>query len=195
MMAGKSTWNLAKAVLALVVQLGLDLLLLPHLGILGAAVGWAASILVANLVPLAQLMVAIGLHPVGRSSVLAVVVCTVAVVPVAAVARLVGGDHLVPALAATAVALLLWAAGLWIFREPLMLDAFLAGRRRASAPAASAPPAAPPAAPTPAAPTPAAPTPAAPTPAAPTPAAPTPAAPTPAARAREGKPKRGRHRA
>ena len=52
MMAGKSTWNLAKAVLALVVQLGLDLLLLPHLGILGAAIGWAVSILVANLVPL-----------------------------------------------------------------------------------------------------------------------------------------------
>ncbi len=119
MMAGKSTWNLAKAVLALVVQLGLDLLLLPHLGILGAAIGWAVSILVANLVPLGQLFIAFGLHPVGRSSVLAVVICTVAVVPVAAVARAVGGDHLVPALIATAVAVLLWAIGLWWFRDPL----------------------------------------------------------------------------
>ena len=130
MMAGKSTWNLAKAVLALVVQLGLDLLLLPHIGILGAAIGWAVSILVANLVPLGQLVIAFGLHPVGRSSVLAVLICTVAVVPVAAVARVVGGDHLVPALIATTVAVLLWAVGLWLFRGPLMLDAFLAGRRR-----------------------------------------------------------------
>jgi O-antigen/teichoic acid export membrane protein len=173
MMAGKSTWNLAKAVLALVVQLGLDLLLLPHIGILGAAVGWAASILVANLVPLVQLLVALGLHPVGRSSVLAVAVCTVAVVPVAAVARVLGGDHLLPALAATAVAVLLWAAGLWKFREPLMLDAFLARRRgSASAPAAPAP-----------------------APAAPRPAAPGPAAPSPAAPARRRKQKGGRHRA
>jgi hypothetical protein len=134
MMAGNSTWNLAKAVLALVVQLGLDLLLLPHIGILGAAIGWAVSILVANLVPLGQLVISTGLHPVGRSSVLAVLICTIAVVPVAAVARVVGGDHLVPALIATTVAVLLWAVGLWLFRGPLMLDAFLAGRRRKRGP-------------------------------------------------------------
>jgi hypothetical protein len=134
-MAGKSSWNLAKAVLALVVQLGLDLLLLPHLGILGAAIGWAVSILVANLVPLGQLLVATGLHPVGRSSVLAVLICTVAVVPAAAVALALGGDHLVPALSATAVAVLLWAAGLWLFRDALMLDAFLPARFRGGRPA------------------------------------------------------------
>ncbi len=171
MMAGKSTWNLAKAVLALVVQLGLDLLLLPHIGILGAAIGWAVSILIANLVPLGQLVIATGLHPVGRSSVLAVVICTVAVVPVAAVARIVGGDHLVPALVATAMAVLLWAAGLWRFREPLMLDAFLA-RRRGTAPARA----------------PAAPAPAQSGPAAPGPVAAPPAPPAPQR-------KRGRHRA
>ena len=66
---------------------------------------------------------------------LAVLICTVAVVPVAAVARVVGGDHLVPALIATTVAVLLWAVGLWLFRGPLMLDAFLAGRRRKRGPA------------------------------------------------------------
>jgi O-antigen/teichoic acid export membrane protein len=130
MMAGKSTWNLAKAVLALVVQLGLDVLLLPHLGILGAAIGWAVSILISNLVPLGMLYYATGLHPVGRPSVLAVVICTVAVVPVAAVARAVGGDHLVPALIATAIAALLWAVGIWLFRRPLRVDAFFASRRR-----------------------------------------------------------------
>src|SRR6185369_9746381 len=102
----------------------------PHLGILGAAIGWAVSILVANLVPLGQLMISTGLHPVGRASVIAVAICTVAVVPVAAVARIVGGDHLVPALIATSVAVLLWAALSWRFRGPLQLDAFVASRRR-----------------------------------------------------------------
>jgi hypothetical protein len=121
------------------VQLGLDLLLLPHLGILGAAIGWAVSILIANLVPLGQLMIATGLHPVGRSSVLAVLICTVAVVPVAAVARVVGGDHLVPALIATTVAVLLWAVGLWRFRGPLMVDAFLTSRRRKRGPGGPGP--------------------------------------------------------
>jgi O-antigen/teichoic acid export membrane protein len=130
MMAGKSTWNLAKALLALVVQIGLDLLLIPQIGILGAAIGWAVSILVANLVPLAQLLIATGLHPVGRSSVTAVVLCTVTVVPPAVLGRVLGGDRLVPALIASVVAGLLWLAAMWRFRRVLVLDAFVGGRRR-----------------------------------------------------------------
>ncbi|HEV7657215.1 MAG TPA: polysaccharide biosynthesis C-terminal domain-containing protein [Mycobacteriales bacterium] len=130
MMAGKSTWNLAKAVLALVVQVGVDLILIPQIGILGAAIGWAVSILVANLVPLAQLLVATGLHPVGRSSVTAVVLCTATVLPPAVIARVAFGDRLVPALAASVVAALLWAGALWKFRRALVLDAFIGGRRR-----------------------------------------------------------------
>jgi O-antigen/teichoic acid export membrane protein len=130
MMAGKSTWNLAKAVLALVVQVGVDLVLIPQIGILGAAIGWAVSILVANLVPLAQLLVATGLHPVGRSSVTAVVLCTVTVLPPAVLARLIGGDRLVPALIASVVAGLLWLGAMGRFRRVLVLDAFVGGRGR-----------------------------------------------------------------
>jgi O-antigen/teichoic acid export membrane protein len=124
MMAGKSSWNLAKAVLALVVQVGVDLVLLPRIGILGAAIGWAVSILIANLVPLAQLRISIGLHPVGRSSIVAVLLCMVTVLPPAVVARLLGGDRLLPALAASVVAGGLWLAATWRFRRALLLDAF-----------------------------------------------------------------------
>lgn len=132
MMAGKATWNLAKALLALVVQIGLDLLLIPQIGILGAAIGWAVSILVSNLVPLAQLFVAMRLHPVGRSSVTAVVLCCVTVLPPAALARAIGGDRLVPALIASVVAGLLWFGAMWRFRHVLVLDAFVGrgGRER-----------------------------------------------------------------
>ena len=57
MMAGKSSWNMGNAVLALVVDSSdSTCCLLPHIGILGAAIGWAVAILVANLVPLAQLV-------------------------------------------------------------------------------------------------------------------------------------------
>ncbi len=142
MMAGRSTWNLGNALLALVVQVGVDLVLIPRTGILGAATGWAVAILVANLVPLTQLRISTGLHPVGRSSVLAVLLCTACVLPPAALARVIGGDHLVWALAAAVVAAGLWAAAIWRFRRTLRLDSFGALRRRTrtTPPAPSAPP-------------------------------------------------------
>ena len=61
-MAGKATWNLANVLAAFVVMVGLDLWLIPQLGILGAAIGWSASILVGNLVPLIQVRHALACH-------------------------------------------------------------------------------------------------------------------------------------
>ncbi|HEY6749496.1 MAG TPA: polysaccharide biosynthesis C-terminal domain-containing protein [Mycobacteriales bacterium] len=135
MMAGRSTWNLGNALLALAVQVGLDLLLIPRMGILGAATGWAVAIVVANLVPLTQLLLSTGLHPFGRSSGLAVLICTACVLPPAALARVLGGDHLVWALVASVVAAGLWAAAIWRFRRPLRLDSFGALSRRKPPPA------------------------------------------------------------
>lgn len=145
MMAGRSTWNLGNALLALAVQVGVDLLLIPRLGIRGAAIGWAIAILVANLVPLTQLMVSTGLHPFGRSSSLAVLICVGCVLPPAALARVLGGDHLGWALLAAVVAAGSWAAAIWRFRRPLRLDSFGApGRRgRKKGPATAGEPAAP----------------------------------------------------
>ncbi len=143
MMAGRSTWNLGNALLALVVQVGLDLVLIPRMGIMGAATGWAASIVVANLVPLTQLMVSTRLHPVGRSSVLAVLLCVTAVLPPAVVARMLGGDRLVPGLIATVVAAGLWAAAIWRLRTTLRLDSFGALRRGGRSGPAAGPAAAP----------------------------------------------------
>ena len=66
LMAGKSSWNLGNTVIALVINIGLSLLLIPRLGITGAAIAWAASILTNNLLPLAQSWRYLHLHPVGR---------------------------------------------------------------------------------------------------------------------------------
>ena len=39
---GRSSWSLANGLMAVVVNVGLDLLLIPRYGITGAAIGWAA---------------------------------------------------------------------------------------------------------------------------------------------------------
>lgn len=67
-MAGRTTWTLANSVLALGIMVGLDLLLIPRYGIVGAAIGWAASILANNLVPLGQVVVWLRLHPFGAGT-------------------------------------------------------------------------------------------------------------------------------
>lgn len=70
-MAGKSLWNLVNVLIAFAVNLTLDLILIPQLGFMGAAIGWAGAILVANLLPLFQVMHTPGLHPFGRPTLLA----------------------------------------------------------------------------------------------------------------------------
>jgi O-antigen/teichoic acid export membrane protein len=75
-MAGRTWWNLINVVLALLVMLAVDALLVPRSGALGAAVGLAAAVLVNNLVPLAQVVRGLGLHPFGRATLLACALAT-----------------------------------------------------------------------------------------------------------------------
>jgi len=67
-MAGRTSWTLANSLLSLVVMVGVDLLLIPRMGILGAGIGWAAAIVANNALPLTQLYVSMGLHPFGRAT-------------------------------------------------------------------------------------------------------------------------------
>jgi O-antigen/teichoic acid export membrane protein len=64
-MAGKTSWNLLNAFVALAVNVVLNLALIPPHGLSGAAIAWATSILVANVLPLIQVRRFLGLHPVG----------------------------------------------------------------------------------------------------------------------------------
>lgn len=76
-MAGRTTWTLVNSVIGLAVMVGLDLLLIPRIGILGAGIGWAAAIVTNNLLPLAQLFLSLGLHPFGRATLRAAALCSV----------------------------------------------------------------------------------------------------------------------
>ncbi|MGK5680901.1 oligosaccharide flippase family protein [Actinoplanes sp. URMC 104] len=123
-MAGRTSWNLANVLVALAVTVGLDVLLIPRFGALGAAVGLACSMVVNNLLPLVQVGRSVGLHPFGRGTRAAALLSVVcfgvlpwAVSPVA--------GPIVAVLAAVP----LFVAGAWLLRVPLALDAFQPRRR------------------------------------------------------------------
>jgi O-antigen/teichoic acid export membrane protein len=70
-MAGRTSWNLANVATALGVNVGVDLLLIPQYGALGAAVGLACALVANNVIPLLQITAALRLHPFGRATLLA----------------------------------------------------------------------------------------------------------------------------
>ncbi len=134
-MAGRTSWTLANSLVALAVMVGVDLLLIPPLGILGAAIGWAAAILVNNLLPLTQLVLAYGLHPFGRATLSAAALAGACfgVLPVAA--RLLAPDSPVAALVAVAVGGALYLLAVRRWRAALGLPSLRSlrpGRRRPS---------------------------------------------------------------
>ena len=141
-MAGRTSWNLGNALLALAVNIALNLLLIPPLGILGAAIAWAVAIVLANLVPLLLVGLSLHLHPFGRGTVVAAGLATLCFGAIPGLARLVLPGELWPLLAAAVGGGVAYAAGLWFLRGPLELDALRALRRgRKGKPTASSDPA------------------------------------------------------
>lgn len=125
-MAGRTLWTFANSVVALVIMVGLDLLLIPPLGIFGAALGWGAAILFNNLTPLTQLAVSMRLHPFGRSTFTAAAVAlgTMGVVPGALALGQAPASVL---LAAFGAGVLVYAALVWHWRSLLSLDVLRGG--------------------------------------------------------------------
>jgi O-antigen/teichoic acid export membrane protein len=126
---GRSTWSLWNGLSAMIVNVGADLLLIPRLGITGAAIGWAAAIAVTNLVPLVQVAVAARVHPFGPGTACAcaLTLLSFGVIPVAM--RAVAGASAAASLGAAAVGCCVMAAGLWSMRGFLHLSV-LAGLSR-----------------------------------------------------------------
>jgi O-antigen/teichoic acid export membrane protein len=121
--AGRSSWSLANWLLAVGINVSIDLALIPRYGITGAAIGWAAALAVTNLVMLAEVGAIVRVSPFGRGSLAA---CLLSAVSFGAIPfgmrTLVGPGPLVSALAVLA-GCALFAAGLWWLRETLQLTA------------------------------------------------------------------------
>lgn len=145
-MAGKTSWNLWNVMLSVGVHLSLCLLLIPPLGILGAAYAWAAAILTSNLVPLLQIGLAFRIHPFGRAPLSAAGLALACYLGVGFAGRAILGPTVTGLVGTLVVASAGYLTGLWLLRGPLELAALGQIRRRrrgitstAAAPAASAP--------------------------------------------------------
>jgi O-antigen/teichoic acid export membrane protein len=129
---GRSSWSLVNGLLAVVVNVGLDVLLIPRYGITGAAAGWSAAILLTNLMPLAQLAATKGLHPFGSGTFITagLSVLSFGVLPWAI--RGLAGHGALPSLAAIACGCAVMAGGMWRFRTDLNLAAMPGGAQLAA---------------------------------------------------------------
>ena len=63
LMGGKSGWNLINNTVSLVADVALILVLVPHLGIEGAAIAWAVSVVLKNVMPWLEVRALLGVTP------------------------------------------------------------------------------------------------------------------------------------
>ncbi len=120
---GRSSWSLVNGLLAVGVNVGLDLVLIPRYGITGAAIGWAVAIVVTNLMPMAQLASSIHLQPFGRGTLLAAALSVGSFCAIPLAIRSVAGEGLAGLALGVAAGSVVMAIGLWRFRDVLRLSA------------------------------------------------------------------------
>jgi O-antigen/teichoic acid export membrane protein len=118
---GRSSWSLCNGLLAMGVNVGVDLALIPSFGITGAAIGWAAAIAITNLVPLAQVAVAARVHPFGSGTAAALLLTTLSFAIIPLTFRILAGDGVTVTVTAIGVGCAVMAAGLWALRWTLQL--------------------------------------------------------------------------
>jgi O-antigen/teichoic acid export membrane protein len=132
LMGGKSSWNVINALGALVINVGLNIVLMPRIGILGAAIAWAVSIVLDNVAAVIEVWVLLHLRPFGPGYGL-VVGTTVACFGVAGLAsRVFLGQTLYALITATVAGVTAFAILAYAGRAPLQLtglaSALLPGR-------------------------------------------------------------------
>jgi O-antigen/teichoic acid export membrane protein len=130
LMGGRSAWNLANTLVALAANLALNFALTPRYGLAGAAVAFAAGILLNNLLPLVQVWRSMGLHPFGPGTGVAAALSAVSFGVVGLVLRAALGPTLTGLVAYAVVGCGLYAALLWRFRDRLEWEALRGILRR-----------------------------------------------------------------
>jgi O-antigen/teichoic acid export membrane protein len=68
-MGGKSSWSMLNTFLALGVNIGLNAVLIPRYGITGAAISWAAAIIIENLACVVEVHILLGLDTFNRATI------------------------------------------------------------------------------------------------------------------------------
>ena len=91
MVSGRPSINLLNISIVLITQTGLNLLLIPRYGLMGAAWAALAAYVVVSLIRYGQSVVILGLHPLRRSQAKPLVAASVAVISTLGVRRVWGG--------------------------------------------------------------------------------------------------------
>jgi O-antigen/teichoic acid export membrane protein len=121
LMGGKSSWNLVNTAIALALNIGLNLALIPHFGIAGAAFAWAVSIIVDNVLALVEVWLFLGMRPFGSGYLPAAATSLVCIGGVGLAARAVFGSSAIGLVVFLVVASPLYAWAIWRQREVLRL--------------------------------------------------------------------------
>jgi O-antigen/teichoic acid export membrane protein len=130
LMAGKSIWNLLNAALALVTNVVLNVVLIPAFGITGAAIAWAATILVWNFAALLEVRLLLNLRPLGSGFPI-VAVASLGCFGALGLAIRVGLGPTLPAfLLFAAISIAAYVSLIWRFRESLHINVLLESARR-----------------------------------------------------------------
>ena len=130
LMGGRSSWNLIDTAIALVLGLALNVLLIPPLGVTGAALAWAASILTRNLLSLAQVWIFMRLHPFGPGFPKAAVASALCYGAFGVVLRMAFGTSIPVFVLYQALAGVAYLALVWRSRHALELPLFFGELRR-----------------------------------------------------------------
>ncbi len=131
LMLGRSWLSSINVVIALALNIALNLLLAPRYGMIGSAIAWVVAILASNLLPLAQTYRFGGLHPGGTPLLTATLGTAMAVAVPTLTARVVFGPELTSFVVAAVIAAVLYAGLLrrrWVALKLDQLIGDLRGR-------------------------------------------------------------------
>lgn len=112
-MSGRVSLNLANNVVILVLNVVLNLFLIPRWGIIGAAVAWSVSLSLVNVLRVAQVHHLLGAVPFGRSALKAGVAAAAAATAAAALRLAVGQESTVAWVAGGVVICLVYGCVSW----------------------------------------------------------------------------------
>lgn len=133
LMGGKSSWSAINAAAAMIANVGLNLLLVPRIGILGAAIAWSASIAIDNITAMIEVRWVMGMSPFGPGYWLATSTTLICFGTTGVAARLILGQTL-PALAVALLAgMVSYALMLYVGRTRMQLSELVAALRPGSA--------------------------------------------------------------
>ncbi|MGN6696330.1 MAG: oligosaccharide flippase family protein, partial [Aquihabitans sp.] len=132
LMAGRSREAMFNTLVLVAVNVGGNLLFVPHYGITAAGVTWGVTIFVAALLPGWQAARSLGVATLGRPAFVAVAVAAATVGVVGFGSRLVFGDATSGLLVTSSLGVLAYVVALGVVRAELHLDALWNGIRRRS---------------------------------------------------------------